>query len=364
MAWPNGQIPGSALVLTDSGTNSDGYWEHLWAPGTLTRWRALVADVYENERDAFGRRITLVVTPGWNAYRPLQAQKDAKKKYGRNAAAPGFSSHGGLFNGRDSMAVDVFNWSLLGREKFYAYARKHGFTPNVFDWEPWHLIDYDPWVAPAGAGSTPFIPPEEDTLSAEDVQQIKAHVTHEANRVIEAMRQIPSYMLLAEVPSGLAGEVQSTLGKQIRAFWQQAFSQAERAALATGFEPGMRLVRYAKSAQTGSVFALYTDGKTKWRCQVTDAEDLRALGDVFVVDQQTLWAYDVVISTDFVAAHPGALVGHARSAATGNVFAVYRNDRGNLARRLLTPEQAASLTDVEIVEQAELWGFAPINQGA
>lgn len=163
MAYPNGQIPRSELIVTASGTNEDGYWEHQWTPGTLAKWRALVADVHAHEG------VTLYVTPGWNVFRPLHSQYAAKAKYGPNAAAPGFSSHGGFYNGRECMAVDVANWGQLGRAVFYHYASKHGFVVNEFDWEPWHIIDYSPRAVPAGLNVTPIETPEEQESEEDDM---------------------------------------------------------------------------------------------------------------------------------------------------------------------------------------------------
>lgn len=144
MTYANGRIPLSDLEFLGSGVNGDGYWEHRLSPGTAARWRALVEDV----RQATG--VTLRISDGWNGYRPYDAQVSAKRKYGGNAAAPGFSSHGGFFNGRESMAIDVANWGQLGKDRFYEFATAHGFTVNYFDWEPWHIIDFAPWAVPAG----------------------------------------------------------------------------------------------------------------------------------------------------------------------------------------------------------------------
>jgi hypothetical protein len=169
--YGNGQIPLERLELIANGTNADGYWEHRLAPGTAARWRALVADVLANEG------IRLYISPGWNGYRPLSFQVLAKRKYGRNAAAPGFSSHGGYFEGRESMAVDVGNWGQLGAAKFFAYARKHGFVADYFNGkngrplEQWHLIDFDPWTVPASAAATSVtrvinVPKEDNDMRA------------------------------------------------------------------------------------------------------------------------------------------------------------------------------------------------------
>jgi hypothetical protein len=169
MKYRNGEIPLEELVLLASGTNEDGYWEHRLSPATAARWVALVQDVWLHEG------VALYISPGWNAYRPLAAQILAKRKYGRLAAAVGFSSHGGYFEGRDTLAIDVANWGDLGAETFFAYARKHGFIANYFDGkngrplEQWHIIDPNPFTggaAIAGGSSTSITTvPEEDDMS-------------------------------------------------------------------------------------------------------------------------------------------------------------------------------------------------------
>lgn len=146
--YPNGYIPASELVLIEG--------NHPATRGTAARWAALKADVLRNEG------VTLRITGGENAYRSYAGQVFARKNAcarGRcnDAAVPGTSSHGGSLNGRDSGAIDVDNWALLGKEKFYAYARRNGFEPGHFSWEPWHIIDWNPYTVPstAGGGTAP-----------------------------------------------------------------------------------------------------------------------------------------------------------------------------------------------------------------
>jgi hypothetical protein len=143
--YANGKIPFTELVQV--GPN------HWLTPATAARWKAFQADVLANEG------VLLQITPGYNAYRPLDQQVAEKQKAcarGRcnDAADPGLSSHGGMFRGTITMAIDVTNWGLIGKAKFYAYARKHGFEPGFFDWEPWHLIDWAPFEMPATAGGS------------------------------------------------------------------------------------------------------------------------------------------------------------------------------------------------------------------
>lgn len=120
-------------------------------PATIARWNALVADVKKHEG------VTLTITSGPNAYRDYDQQVAMRRKHGLGAATPGTSSHGGFWEGRDTMAIDVNNWAVLGQAKFYSYARKHGFSPGLISTsrgyarnEPWHIVDLHPWTMPAG----------------------------------------------------------------------------------------------------------------------------------------------------------------------------------------------------------------------
>lgn len=149
--YPNGFIPRSELVQVERG--------HVATRGTAARWEALKADVLENEG------VTLRITgEEENAYRSLAGQQHARKEAcarGRcdDAAVPSYSSHGGSYKGRDSGAIDVANWAELGKELFYAYCRKHGFEPGFFEWEPWHIIDWNPYTVPTTtAKDEPMIP--------------------------------------------------------------------------------------------------------------------------------------------------------------------------------------------------------------
>lgn len=160
MTYPNGRIPLELLVHLGG--------DHYLPPGTAARWQWMVAAT----REKYG--VTLRITKGPNAYRWYEAQVEAKQEAtadGRpqDAAAPGFSSHGGLFEGREVMAIDVANWQDLGSTpggkdawgRFAALCRLAGFTTLYFDWEPWHIVDQnDVWTVPAGmAGKTPQTKP-------------------------------------------------------------------------------------------------------------------------------------------------------------------------------------------------------------
>lgn len=218
----------------------------------------------------------------------------------------------------------------------------------------------------AGSGGSPLTP-KEDTLSAAEVAEIKAHITAEANRTIaETAQRVMTFV----IPSYVPGPDTPSLGKLIRALFQDTFTPAQRQAIATGYEPGVKLDRYGKSDKTGNVFALYTgtDG-VKYRYRVTDPAEIAAIGaDVLVMPQSAIWAYGPEqggheLETDFAVSHPGESVGYAVSDATGNLFELFRDSNGNQARRLITdPAEKTAHIDAPTMAQADLWAYAPINQ--
>ena len=172
--YRNGYIPRDLLVRIASGTNSDvGYWEHLLSPATYARHLALV----KRARDRAGK--TLAMGAGWSAYRPYDQQVRAREIYGNGAAQPGTSSHGGFWEGRQTLAMDYSNWSSVyggDRATFYADCRAVGLEPGLIEPrrgypdEPWHVVDGQPWSAvPAYDGVfTPFLPEEEDMTPEQD----------------------------------------------------------------------------------------------------------------------------------------------------------------------------------------------------
>lgn len=157
--YPNGRIPDHELVRLGV--------EHYATPATAQRIKNLVADVKAKEG------FTLEVTGGPNIYRSLKWQNfywDVLPY--PQAAYPGTSSHGGEYQGRDAIAVDFNNWAILPRQKWFDYARKHGFTPNIFSWEPWHIVDFNPWVMPQTGGGGVSPAPEKDEKEI-DMSQIR-----------------------------------------------------------------------------------------------------------------------------------------------------------------------------------------------
>lgn len=148
MGYANGAIPLSRLRHLGG--------QHYLPAGTAARWLWMVAQ----GKAKYG--VTLRITPGPNAYRWLQAQKDARREAcarGRcnDASVAGFSTHGGVWDGRECMAIDVNNWRDLapGDEKlawarFAALCRLAGFTVLLFAWEQWHITDFNNvWAIPA-----------------------------------------------------------------------------------------------------------------------------------------------------------------------------------------------------------------------
>ncbi|MCT2085032.1 hypothetical protein M3D75_02780 [Microbacterium enclense] len=143
--YENGRAPLSDLVKLGE--------QHYLPAGTCARWRELQRLAWEK----YG--VWLVITPGWNGYRPLDIQIQYRKELGIWAAVPGFSSHGLTYQGRDCAALDVNNWRSLapGNEslawaRFVALCRLVGFTVDfVTPREQWHIGDFDPFTIPAFA---------------------------------------------------------------------------------------------------------------------------------------------------------------------------------------------------------------------
>lgn len=141
----NGRIPLDQLVHLGG--------DHYLPPGTAARWKWLQQAAWEK----YG--IWLVITPGWNAYRPLNIQIVYKVKYGVMAAEAGKSSHGGTYGGQIVFAIDVQNWGALSWARFAALCRLAGFTVDfVKPKELWHIGDFNNgWTVPAGAAEAPQI---------------------------------------------------------------------------------------------------------------------------------------------------------------------------------------------------------------
>lgn len=174
--YSNGKIPAGVLKTYASGTDSNGYWEFQSTPATWARYQA--AKRYAEAH--FGR--TLYIRSGWNIYRPYAVQQAARirecaKGNCNGAAVAGYSSHGGNWNGRDCLAIDIDPNGLSWGQVWEA-CRAAGFScglitqaiSGIVGGEPWHIIDFNAFVAFSGDGSSPFpipnpipiIPKEED----------------------------------------------------------------------------------------------------------------------------------------------------------------------------------------------------------
>lgn len=149
--YGNGEFPEHLFEVLGSGWDQDGQWLHLAPAGTAARWRWMV----NAAREKYG--VILRVTPGWNIYRPLRMQFIYRQRLGIMAAVPRTSSHGGTFNGRECMAIDVQNWADLAPgnvdlawARFVALCRLAGFTVDfVTPRELWHIGDFnDIWNPP------------------------------------------------------------------------------------------------------------------------------------------------------------------------------------------------------------------------
>jgi len=190
--YRNGYVPEGLLVTFNRGHNArDGHWTHAFPPAVYARHVALVA----RAKQRTGR--TLALNYGWTAYRPLWAQAMLKAYYTsigqpNMAAKPGTSSHGGFWEGQQTMAGDYSNWAWVydgfgGRAAFAEDCRAVGALPNMivpargYPDEPWHVVFPDPWGAvPAFDGVVlPFNPepiePEGFLMALSDEQQAQVY---------------------------------------------------------------------------------------------------------------------------------------------------------------------------------------------
>lgn len=157
MYYRNGELPRGLFTLIAAGYDEDGYWEHLLTPSTLAKWNALI----ERGKQYKGRGRVLALSSGYSGYRPLAPQIAYRERYGRGAAVPGASSHGGFWEGSQCLAMDIGNWAWVydgSRDAFYADCRAVGLAPGLisegrgYPDEPWHVIDFTPF-APVFAGT-------------------------------------------------------------------------------------------------------------------------------------------------------------------------------------------------------------------
>lgn len=239
MSYPNGRIPLSMLEHLGG--------DHYLPAGTAARWRWLVQAAYEK----YGVRLR--ITQGPNAYRWYEAQVEAKEEAcarGRcqDAAAPSFSSHGGLFEGRQVMAVDVANWQDLGSTpsgkdawgRFEALCRLAGFTVLFFDWEPWHITDFnDPWIVPEWAA--PKIMKE-----VQDMDKI----------VVGCLRLGGKNQEWALLGASLPGGVRSTKSQETANAWARLYGGAFIVESRTEWETTWREARALHAAWLGQQKAL------------------------------------------------------------------------------------------------------------
>ncbi|WP_447948205.1 hypothetical protein [Microbacterium maritypicum] len=168
-SYRNGYIPDNLLITFNVGySTGEGQWKHQLSAGTYSKHLALVALARKNTG------LTLAISNGWGAYRPYPAQVYARKVHGNGAATPGTSSHGGFWEGQQTLAIDYGNWSYVyggNRSAFYRDARAVGFEPGLispqrgYPDEPWHVVDKNPWAAgSAAAGNS-----TEDDMSVDDI---------------------------------------------------------------------------------------------------------------------------------------------------------------------------------------------------
>lgn len=163
--YSNGRYPLSMMVKLGP--------KHYLPAGTAARWQWMV-------RQALAKyAVLLVISPGWNGYRPYDEQVTLRAELGIWAALPGFSSHGLIYQGRQVAAIDVFNWrdlapgnEALAWSRFKALCRLAGFTVDfVSPQELWHIGDFnDIWTIPA------FTQEDDMPLNDTDLRKIRQAV--------------------------------------------------------------------------------------------------------------------------------------------------------------------------------------------
>lgn len=233
--YANGEIPLSVLIAVPGQEDDDAYLSAT----TSGRWLALKQDVLAT----YG--VTIWIVPGYNAYRPLANQVYAKNiaiAEGRpqDAADPGTSSHGGRYiqpgssrNGDESLAIDVGGYEVLNRDDWYAMCRKHGFEPGFFDWEPWHIIDWDPQIGVPAATGSASTPAATKTSEEDDMYAIRQAGVPNSGIIIRP--GVPPYSLPDQVFEAEASTYGLTIkelpdwryGTAVREQWT-AFNTAER----------------------------------------------------------------------------------------------------------------------------------------
>ena len=216
LTYRNGYIPMARLVTFKKGSNkTDGDWHHSLSPSTYRKHLQLVAKAYQRT----GRM--LAISNGWSAYRPYFAQVLAREIWGFGAAVPGTSSHGGFWEGKQTLAMDYGNWAWVyakfgsrARAEFYADCRAVGLSPglihpsrgNGYPDEPWHVIDKEPWAAvPAGLGV------EDMPLTKEDIAAVaKAVWNYMVQPQDENGRYVTGSFPARGFLSSIAAQVQAT----------------------------------------------------------------------------------------------------------------------------------------------------------
>lgn len=193
--YRNGEIPPGVLHVYGSGSDGNGYYEWQSTAATWSRWLSAV----EYARNKWGRAPR--IRSGWNIFRPINIQRDARTRACNSgncngAAVAGYSSHGGNWNGRDCLAIDVdpngLSWGQVDEAMRHA-----GFSVGLITQaisgipggEPWHYIDFNAFgPVPAGGGSTPFDAEEAELMGAKE--DIINAIVAETNKQAEATRNI------------------------------------------------------------------------------------------------------------------------------------------------------------------------------
>lgn len=175
--YPNGKIPDRLLVRRGDFLLTAGTWAKFDDFSSRIKRRTGVTLTIPSGSFPGGR--------GEGAFRTYAMQVAVKnywvsKGQGRMAAAPGYSSHGGEFNGQDALAIDIDNYARVPLSIFFEEGRAAGFQMGYFDgrggrpYEPWHIIDRDPYRVVAGTAGSGASTPAQTPVQEDDMRTIKS----------------------------------------------------------------------------------------------------------------------------------------------------------------------------------------------
>jgi len=197
--YPNGEFPLSLFI--HRGGNL------YFTPSLNARWNEMV----RLSLAKYGVRLYITGDVdglgGWNVYRNRPAQRRYRAHYGNMAAVEGTSSHGGVYRGKQTFALDISNYldlapgnKSLAQARLTALAKLVGLTVNfVTPTEWWHVGDFNnAWVAPTfgqvtvNPGTTNK-PKPTDASEEEDDEMKGAYFTRNGQTIYALFNEVSGF---------------------------------------------------------------------------------------------------------------------------------------------------------------------------